>query len=47
MQQRKCLPCRKIYIKCLATSYVSFVIDIKINVPIQDIYKLIVNTTEN
>jgi hypothetical protein len=46
MQQGKCLPC-KIYIKYLAVSYVSSVIDIKINVLIQDISKSVVKTTEN
>jgi hypothetical protein len=47
MQQRKRLPCHKIYVKCLATSYVNSVINVKINVRIQDISKLIVKTTEN
>jgi hypothetical protein len=47
MQQRRHLPCHKIYIKCLATSYVSSVINVKINIRIQDISKLIVKTTEN
>jgi hypothetical protein len=47
MRQRKCLPCHKVYIKCLVTSYVTSVINVKINVRLQDISKLIVKTTEN
>jgi hypothetical protein len=45
--ERKCLSCHKMYIKCLATSYISSVINVKINVLIQDISKLIVKSTEN
>jgi hypothetical protein len=44
---KNCLPCRKIYIKCLAISYVSAVINIKIKVLIQNVSKLVVKTTEN
>jgi hypothetical protein len=47
MQQRKRLPCHKIYIKCLVTSDISSVINVKINVRIQDISKLMVKATEN
>jgi hypothetical protein len=37
----------KFYIKCLAISYVSSIINVKIKVRIQDISKLIVKTREN
>ena len=37
MQQRKRLPCHKISVKCLATSCVGYVINVKINIKLQDI----------
>ena len=37
MQQRKHLPCHKICLKCLVTSYVGSVINVKICVKLQDI----------
>jgi len=37
MQQWKHLPCHKIFVKCLSTSFVGSVINVKIDVNLQDI----------
>jgi hypothetical protein len=46
MKQMKRLHCHKRYIKYLVSSYVSSVLNVKINVQIQYVSKLIRKTTE-